>query len=93
MQTNIKSVHEVAEAYGFRFTGTCQCDGLLTQKFERTEQGVIYQIRWRKNRYLFRVTKNREPINEWSPVAAVETFIKNLHEIKEPAASDPGTVS
>lgn len=88
MQTNIKSVHEVAEAYGFRFTGTCQCDGLLTQKFERTEQGVIYQIRWRKNRYLFRLFKNRVAVNNWESIAGLEAYIKTLDDqIKKSAPS------
>lgn len=92
MQTTIKSVHEIAEENGYRFTGTCNCDGMVTQKFDQTVGNKHYQIRWRKNRYLFRVLVDRLPLNGWSALTTLETFIKQLHETKESAGTDPGTV-
>lgn len=71
----MNSIKELAELFGYTFTGTCHCDGQLTEKYRNGD----YELRWRKHKYQFRVRQGRTLLNNWAPVNGAETFLKSVH--------------
>lgn len=61
--------------YGYNQSGVCNCDGHHTHKFKSGN----YEIRWRKNRYLFRVREGKDYITEWLPIAQAENKLSEIH--------------
>lgn len=69
------SIKELMSFYDYRHSGSCSCDGYLTEKYNKGE----YQFRWRKNKYLFKVMKNRIDLIKWTSVQEAENYLKTLH--------------
>ena len=63
---------EILNEHGFKFSGTCHCDGFKTLKYRNGD----YEIKWRINKYQFKLKKHGLTIQGW-------TSIKLLNEILE----------
>lgn len=70
------SIEEALIKHGYRYAGNCNCDGFNTAKYNAGD----YQLKWRKNRYVFRMYLKRSPVIEWTSVSEVENYLNKLHE-------------
>ena len=71
----MNSIKELMILYGYRFTGTCHCDGYTTEKYRNGD----YELRWRKAKYQFRIKRNNRELMQWQPLTKLEQELKNIH--------------
>lgn len=64
------SITERLQEEGFRFKGSCQCDGYMTLKYERNGT----EVRWRRNAYTFKITGK----TNWLKLTQLETELQKL---------------
>lgn len=57
---------------GFTYKGSCNCDGSLTQKWERGE----YQLKIKKTR--FKIKQNGVTIKAWTPIEQLQTVLNDV---------------
>lgn len=70
---------EVLKKYGFKYVGSCNCNGIYTQKYKRGD----YMIRWRSKRYKFVVQYLGKMTGGWQPVTELENKLKEINELLE----------
>lgn len=65
---------DLLHQYGFKYTGSCNCNGIFTEKYKKGE----YLIKWRRKRYTFCVVQNNSKITGWLPLKDMESKLKEL---------------
>ncbi len=65
---------DLLHKHGFRDAGSCRCDGYYTLKFKKG----LYEIKWRKARFKFKVKKGGATITDWLPLEKLETTLNEL---------------
>lgn len=58
--------------FGFKYKGSCNCDGSLTEKWELGE----YQLRIKATR--FKIKQNGSTIKSWTPIDQLQTVLSNV---------------
>ena len=61
-------VTDILTSAGYKFKGTCQCDGFLTYKYIDDEGN---EIRWRKNAHKFRISPAGKQRSGWLPLTVL----------------------
>lgn len=64
---------------GYKFAGTCNCNGLHTEKYKRGE----YEIHIRPKSYKFGIKRFNALEGGWQPLSDLETKIKAINETIE----------
>lgn len=65
---------DLLKQYGFKYTGSCNCIGIFTEKYKKGE----YMIKWRRKRYTFAIFLNNAKITGWLHVKDLEAKLKEL---------------
>lgn len=63
------------DEYGYRFLGTCTCDGWYTEKYMLNE----YQVRIRIHQRKFKVRRYGGTIRNWKPTTELKKTIDELN--------------
>lgn len=58
--------------YGFEYTGSCNCDGVQTEKYKNGE----WQLRHRPKHGVYKFKKNGRTVSEWVDQVRAEEFLK-----------------
>lgn len=69
-------MRQLLESLGYKFTGTCNCDGYLTHKYKNGD----YKIKWRIQRAQFKILKHGITVTNWESIAN-DYLIKELHNV------------
>jgi len=75
----MNSIRELMTIHGYTYQSTCHCNGYKTLKFKNGD----YELRWRINKYQFRVRNLSVTIKGWSSVKMAEEYLNQLHALKE----------
>jgi len=67
---------EILSKYGFKYSGSCNCNGVFTQKYKKGD----YLVRVRKNRYKFMIQKGGKSTTIWLPTAELENKLNEILE-------------
>lgn len=62
------------ESRGFRAAGSCRCDGFFTLKFRKG----LYEIKWRKPKYVFKVLHANATLHGWQSLTNLENILNEL---------------
>lgn len=73
-QRIMQNTLEILTHNGFLATGTCRCDGYYTHKFRKG----LYEIRWRKSKFTFRIRHKHDSITEWQNISHLEKTLNEL---------------
>jgi thermostable 8-oxoguanine DNA glycosylase len=69
------SVRELMATFGYSFKSMCHCDGHETHKYKKGD----IELRWRKYKYRFQITRGRYLLSNWTKVIDLEETLKKLH--------------
>lgn len=62
--------------YGFEYIGSCNCDGIQTEKY----RNGVWQLKHRAKTGLFRFKKDGRTVTTWMDQSRAENYIKeNIH--------------
>lgn len=67
-------MHDLAEKYGFKYTGSCYCNGYYTEKFKRGD----YKLRWRKKRHLGMILLYGSSITKWIKISDIDEALSKI---------------
>ena len=73
-QRIMQNTLEILTLNGFLASGTCRCDGYYTHKFRKG----LYEVRWRKSKYLFRIRYKNDSVTEWLNISHLEKTLNEL---------------
>lgn len=74
------SVVELAKKYELKDIGPCNCSGYHTERYSDGK----YTLRWRTRKYMFKVQKRNDSLNQWTPVNKLQAFLENLFKDGKP---------
>lgn len=59
---------------GFRYEGSCSCDGISTLKY----RNGAFQFRWRKTRQTFQIRHKGQALIQWTNISDAQNKIDEL---------------
>jgi hypothetical protein len=69
-------IAQYLESKGFRPSGSCRCDGYFTLKFRKG----VYEIKWRKAKYTFKIMEQNSTLHNWQPLENLENTLNELDQ-------------
>lgn len=72
---------DLLQRYGYKYDGTCNCDGHHTEKYSKDD----YQLRIRTKRNQFKLKRGNHTLTAWAMIATLENTLNNVHNAAVPA--------